>query len=104
MPWSSRRINPEKTTELTSAKQHDENDSTIVDVVQRLLFYEAVTRASNIYIGPFELETLVRYRVDGVMREVFSLTPSLQIPLISRSKILSGMRIDERRTSNCPKA
>ena len=86
------------TTELTSAKQHDGSESTIVDAVQRLLLYAAVTRASDIHIEPFELETVVRYRVDGVMREVFSLTPALQLPLVSRIKILSGMRIDERRT------
>ena len=92
------RATTEKTTELTSARQHDENDSTIVDAVQRLLLYAAVTRASDIHIEPFELETVVRYRIDGVMREVFSLTPTLQLPLISRIKILSGMRIDERRT------
>ena len=91
------RATTEKTTELTSARQHDENDSTIVDAVQRLLLYAAVTRASDIHIKPFELETVVRYRVDGVMREVFSLTPALQLPLVSRIKILSGMRIDERR-------
>ena len=92
------RATSEKTTDLISAKQQDGNDSTIVDAVQRLLLYAAVTRASDIHIEPFELETVVRYRVDGVMREVFSLTPSLQLPLISRIKILSGMRIDERRS------
>jgi type IV pilus assembly protein PilB len=92
------RATTEKTTDLISAKQQDGNDSTIVDAVQRLLLYAAVTRASDIHIEPFELETVVRYRVDGVMREVFSLTPSLQLPLISRIKILSGMRIDERRS------
>jgi type IV pilus assembly protein PilB len=92
------RATTEKTTDLTSAKQQDGNDSTIVDAVQRLLLYAAVTRASDIHIEPFELETVVRYRVDGVMREVFSLTPALQLPLVSRIKILSGMRIDERRT------
>jgi type IV pilus assembly protein PilB len=92
------RATTEKTTDLTSAKQHDGNESTIVDAVQRLLLYAAVTRASDIHIEPFELETVVRYRVDGVMREVFSLTPALQLPLVSRIKILSGMRIDERRT------
>lgn len=91
------RSTTEKTTDLTPARQHDENESTIVDAVQRLLLYAAVTRASDIHIEPFELETVVRYRVDGVMREVFSLTPALQLPLVSRIKILSGMRIDERR-------
>jgi type IV pilus assembly protein PilB len=91
------RATTEKTTDLVSAHQHDGNESTIVDAVQRLLLYAAVTRASDIHIEPFELETVVRYRVDGVMREVFSLTPALQLPLVSRIKILSGMRIDERR-------
>ena len=91
------RATTEMTTDLTSAKQHDGNESTIVDAVQRLLLYAAVTRASDIHIEPFELETVIRYRVDGVMREVFSLTPTLQLPLVSRIKILSGMRIDERR-------
>jgi type IV pilus assembly protein PilB len=91
------RSTTEKTTDLTVVKQHDANESTIVDAVQRLLLYAAVTRASDIHIEPFELETVIRYRVDGVMREVFSLTPALQLPLVSRIKILSGMRIDERR-------
>jgi type IV pilus assembly protein PilB len=91
------RSSTEKTTDLTTAKQHDANESTIVDAVQRLLLYAAVTRASDIHIEPFELETVIRYRVDGVMREVFSLTPALQLPLVSRIKILAGMRIDERR-------
>ena len=41
------RATTEKTTDLTSAKHQDGNDSTIVDAVQRLLLYEAVTRASD---------------------------------------------------------
>ena len=39
-----------------------------------------LSRERDIHIEPFELETVVRYRADGVMREVFSLTPSLQLP------------------------
>lgn len=91
------RSTTEKTTELMPGKQQTGNESTIVDAVQRLLLYAAVTRASDIHIEPFELETVVRYRVDGVMREVFSFSPALQLPLVSRIKILSSMRIDERR-------
>jgi type IV pilus assembly protein PilB len=92
------RATTEKTSELISSKQLDAHESAIVDAVQRILFYAAITRASDIHIEPFELETLVRFRVDGVMREVFSLTPTLHLPLVSRIKILSGMRIDERRS------
>lgn len=92
------RATTEKTTDLTPARHQEASESTIVDAVQRVLLYAAVTRASDIHIEPFELETVIRYRVDGVMREVFSLAPTLHLPLVSRIKILSGMRIDERRT------
>lgn len=68
-----------------------------MEAAQRILLYAAITRASDIHIEPFELETVIRYRVDGVMREVFSLASMLHLPLVSRIKILSGMRIDERR-------
>jgi type IV pilus assembly protein PilB len=92
------RATTEKTTDLTPARQQEVNESTIVEAVQRILLYAAVTRASDIHIEPFELETVIRYRVDGVMREVFSLASMLHLPLVSRIKILSVMRIDERRT------
>jgi type IV pilus assembly protein PilB len=92
------RATTEKTTDLAPARQQEANESTIVEAVQRVLLYAAVTRASDIHIEPFELESVIRYRVDGVMREVFSLSPALHLPFVSRIKILSGMRIDERRT------
>ncbi|MDF0667615.1 MAG: GspE/PulE family protein [Nitrospira sp.] len=91
------RATTERTTDLTPARQQEINESTIVEAAQRVLLYAAVTRASDIHIEPFELETVIRYRVDGVMREVFSLASMLHLPLVSRVKILSGMRIDERR-------
>jgi type IV pilus assembly protein PilB len=68
-----------------------------VDLVTRLLEYAAVSRASDIHIEPYELELLVRYRIDGVLQEALSLPPAAAAPLMSRLKILSGMRIDERR-------
>jgi type IV pilus assembly protein PilB len=91
------RATTEKTTDLTPARQQEVNESTVVEAAQRILLYAAVTRASDIHIEPFELETVIRYRVDGVMREVFSLGSMLHLPLVSRIKILAGMRIDERR-------
>mgnify|MGYP001015449537 CR=1 FL=1 len=68
------------------------SDAPIIRLVNLLIQEGINTRASDIHIEPFELETVIRYRVDGVMREVFSLTPALQLPLVSRIKILSGMR------------
>jgi type II secretory ATPase GspE/PulE/Tfp pilus assembly ATPase PilB-like protein len=56
-----------------------------------------VTAASDIHIEPDEHQTLIRCRIDGVLREVLSAPPATIGPLAARIKALSGMRIDERR-------
>lgn len=49
------------------------------------------------HIEPYELESLVRYRIDGVLHEVLSLPPARLPSIVARIKVLGGMRIDERR-------
>ena len=66
-------------------------------MLQRILAYAAVSRASDIHIEPYELETLVRCRIDGTLREVLTMPPTSLAALVARIKILGGMRIDERR-------
>jgi type II secretory ATPase GspE/PulE/Tfp pilus assembly ATPase PilB-like protein len=68
-----------------------------VDLVTQMLEYAVVAGASDIHIEPYELEMLVRYRIDGVLQEVLSLPPTAQAPVVARVKVLSAMRIDERR-------
>jgi type II secretory ATPase GspE/PulE/Tfp pilus assembly ATPase PilB-like protein len=70
-----------------------------VNLVTRILEYAAVSRASDIHIEPYELEAIIRYRIDGALQEVLSLPPTMLTPLVARIKILAGMRIDERRAS-----
>jgi type II secretory ATPase GspE/PulE/Tfp pilus assembly ATPase PilB-like protein len=67
------------------------------DLVDRILEYAAVARASDVHIEPYEYETLVRYRVDGVLQEVLSLPTVALTSLTARIKVLSQLRIDERR-------
>jgi len=74
-----------------------EEDQSAVDLLTRLLEYAAVSQASDIHIEPYELEVLVRYRIDGALHEVLSLAPAALASLVARIKVLSGMRIDERR-------
>ncbi|PYM90404.1 MAG: type II secretion system protein GspE [Candidatus Rokuibacteriota bacterium] len=73
------------------------SDRSAAELLTRILEYAAVARASDIHIEPYELEILVRYRVDGTLREVLSLPPAALQSLVARVKILSQMRIDERR-------
>jgi type IV pilus assembly protein PilB len=72
-------------------------EASAADLVTRILEYAVVTRASDIHVEPYELETIVRYRIDGVLHEVLTLPPSAQASLVARIKILSAMRIDEHR-------
>jgi len=72
-------------------------DRSAAELVSRILEYSVVARASDIHIEPYEVETLVRCRIDGVLKEVLSVAPAAHASLVARIKILSAMRIDERR-------
>lgn len=63
-----------------------------------LLVEQAVKdRASDIHIEPMENRLRIRYRIDGILRDVASLPLNTHSALISRLKILSGMNIAEQR-------
>ncbi len=84
-------------TLLVAPQQRSAAEPSAADLLTRILEYAAVARASDVHIEPYELEVLVRYRVDGTLREVLSLPPPALQPLVTRIKILSQLRIDERR-------
>lgn len=53
--------------------------------------------ASDMHLEPYNGRFRARFRVDGVLHEVETLSPSMQLPIITRLKILSGMDIAEKR-------
>jgi len=72
-------------------------DSPIAQTVNLLLEYAIRSHASDIHIEPREDFVQVRYRIDGVLKEVNRLPKNVLGALISRIKILSNLKIDERR-------
>ncbi|KKW05103.1 MAG: type II secretion system protein E, partial [Candidatus Saccharibacteria bacterium GW2011_GWC2_48_9] len=72
-------------------------DSPIAKTVNLLLEYAIRSGASDIHIEPREEYIQVRYRVDGVLKEVNRLPKNIANALVSRIKILSNLKIDERR-------
>ncbi len=68
----------------------------IIKLVDTLLADGITSRASDVHIEPGEGGVVVRYRIDGVLREVMKIPRSAGIPLISRIKIMSGMDIADR--------
>lgn len=69
----------------------------IAQIVSQILDFAIKSRASDIHIEPEERLTRVRYRIDGILQEKLSIPKELHDSLISRIKILSGMKIDEKR-------
>ena len=72
-------------------------DSPIAQTVNLLLEYAIRSQASDIHIEPRENFVQVRYRIDGVLKEVNQLPRNVLGALVSRIKILSNLKIDERR-------
>lgn len=67
------------------------------EIVTHILEFAVKARASDIHIEPQEKSTRVRYRIDGILQEKLTIPKGLHDSLISRIKILSGMKIDEKR-------
>lgn len=72
-------------------------DSPIAQTINLLLEYAIRSSASDIHIEPREEYVQVRYRIDGVLKEVNRLPRNVLAALVSRVKILSNLKIDERR-------
>ncbi|MCP3870425.1 MAG: type II secretion system ATPase GspE [Gammaproteobacteria bacterium] len=73
------------------------SEAPIVRLVNSLFTRAYEERASDIHIEPSETKLFVRYRVDGVLREVDSTPKRLAAAIVSRIKIMAHMNIAERR-------
>lgn len=72
-------------------------EAPVAKIVNTILEFAVKSRASDIHIEPEEMKTRVRYRIDGVLQEKLSLPKGIHEAVSSRIKILSEMRIDEKR-------
>ncbi len=68
----------------------------IIRLVDTMLADGVQSRASDIHVEPVEGGVVVRYRIDGVLRQVMKIPRAAGIPLISRIKIMGGMDIADR--------
>ena len=83
--------------EESSLNIEDMDGSPAVKLVNMMIFQGIREKASDIHIEPFEKTIRVRFRQDGVCREVLTPPKNLQSAIVSRIKIMSGLDIAERR-------
>jgi len=79
------------------SEQEIAEDSPIALTINLLLESAIRSHASDVHIEPREAYVQIRYRIDGVLKEVNRLPRNVQNALVSRVKILSNLKIDERR-------
>ena len=73
------------------------NDAPIVKYVNKMLFDAIKMGASDLHFEPYEYEYRVRFRVDGVLKEVSKPNSGLKNHIAARLKVISGMDIAEKR-------
>lgn len=72
-------------------------DLPIIRIIDTLLKHAILQRASDIHIEPEEKEVVVRYRIDGVLRDAMVLPKQAASGIVARIKVLSTLKLDEHR-------
>ncbi|OGY26935.1 MAG: hypothetical protein A2Z11_02655 [Candidatus Woykebacteria bacterium RBG_16_43_9] len=85
--------------EITDLNKVEEiiKEAPVAKIVSTIVEYAMKARASDIHVEPLEDRTRVRYRIDGILQERLVLPRKVHEALISRVKILSNLKIDEKR-------
>jgi general secretion pathway protein E len=74
-----------------------DDEAPIIRLVNSLIFQAAKDGASDIHIEPFERQTSVRFRVDGILLEVLTPPRRIHASIVSRIKVMATMNIAEKR-------
>jgi len=89
--------NFEQLMELSRRGELDSNDHHVVSIVDWLLQYAFEQRASDIHLEPRRDKGNVRFRIDGVMQQVYEIPAVVMTAVSSRIKILARMNVAEKR-------
>ena len=74
-----------------------DDDAPVIRLVNTLLSRAVKEKASDIHIEPYEKDVVVRFRVDGVLYDVFKPPKKLQNAILSRVKVMGNLNIAEKR-------
>lgn len=82
---------------MKKAQEKVAMEAPVARIVSTILEYAIKARASDIHIEPQEENVRIRYRIDGILQEKYLLPRNVHDAVISRIKILSNLKIDEKR-------
>jgi len=84
---------PEEEKELKKVAE----ELPVIRIVDTLVHHAILQRASDIHIEPLEKEIIVRYRIDGILRDAMVLPKKAASGIVARIKVLSSLKLDEHR-------
>ena len=88
----------DSTTELERGAIEDlTQEAPIIKLTDTIVKQAVLAKASDVFIEPLEKILRIRYRIDGVIREIDRMSKALLFPLVSRIKVISNLDISERR-------
>ena len=73
------------------------DEAPIIKLTDTIIQQAVISRASDVFIEPLEKTMRIRYRIDGVVREIDRMTKVLHFPIVSRIKVISNLDISEHR-------
>jgi len=85
---------PERTEKELKALAED---LPVIKIVDSLIFHAILQNASDIHIEPGEKELIVRYRIDGILHDAMILDKNTAPGITTRIKVLSNLKLDEKR-------
>jgi type IV pilus assembly protein PilB len=96
---SVKMISEEDSSTEKSEKELKEmaEDLPVVKIVDSLISHAILQNASDIHIEPGEADLIVRYRIDGILHDAMTLNKNLAPGIIARIKVLSNLKLDEKR-------
>jgi general secretion pathway protein E len=87
-------LNINETVDLLEA---GDDEAPVIRFVNGLLFRSIKEKTSDIHIEPFERSTTVRFRIDGILYDVYQVPKSLHAAISSRIKVMAELNIAEKR-------
>lgn len=84
---------------LSQASNHQDNETPIIKLVDKIIDFASQNRASDIHIEPGETESLVRFRVDSVLHDITRFPHDVHEQIVTRIKVMSHLKIDEHNSA-----
>ncbi|MFH1841279.1 MAG: GspE/PulE family protein [Candidatus Nealsonbacteria bacterium] len=92
-----KQVKEEETVEEKSELEKIAQELPVIRIVDTLMKHAILERSSDVHIEPTEKEVLVRYRIDGVLRDAMTLPKQVSSGIVARIKVLSNLKLDEHR-------